>query len=90
MAWKGFFIRLLASIMLVYATFKVRQDFETGPLFKVLYYLITDGYIPDDIDIFATMSRGYTVDLVMISGFWASYNALRVIRHMFIPLIIKA
>lgn len=71
-------IVLVASVgALIYAFIKVRNDFHTGPLFAALQAIILYGTNAKNVDIFAKMPKGYTVDLVIIAGFWALYNATR-------------
>lgn len=62
---------------LAYAVIKVSGDFQTGPLFQALKSFVITGGLPTGADIFAPMVKGYTVDLVIVSGFWALYNAAR-------------
>lgn len=78
---------LLASMSaLIFAAFKVRHNTDPGPLFRAIKAFVT-GQNMETINIFATMPCGYTLDLVVIAGFWASYNAMRAL--VFVAKAIK-
>lgn len=53
----------------------LQGHYETGPLFQLFRGILTFN-IPD-IDFFAVLKDGYTVDFVAIAGFWALYSAVR-------------
>ncbi len=65
-------------IALAIAFFKLSQDFQTGPvLASVTTLYSTTSFEEAKIDIYAPMDRGYTVDLVLVAGFWALYSIIR-------------
>lgn len=69
---------MLASVAaLAYAVVRLQHGYETGPLSRLIGNLITGKKLFADVDMFAIMPKGYTLDLVVISGFWAGYNAIR-------------
>jgi len=51
--------------------------FPSGPLGAYFYLWLTTWTSPQGIDIYKVMPRGYTVELVVIAGYWALYNAVR-------------
>ena len=55
----------------------VQTGFKTGPLVDYIVAAIHGVYIP--LDIHATVSRGFTVDLFILSAFWALYTVARVV-----------
>jgi hypothetical protein len=71
---------MLASLAACsYGFVKLNNDFRTGPLFDLVQSLILSGKIPDGTNIFLSLDNGYTADLVIIAGFWAIYNSIRVL-----------
>lgn len=72
-------VMLISLSALIFAICKVGLDYKTGPLYDFLFSILTEFKVPEHIDVNASFSAGYTVDLVMIAGFWASYNIVKVI-----------
>ncbi len=72
-------VMIVSIVALTYAISRVSLDFQAGPLFELLYIIFTEFRYPYEIDINAIFGAGYTVDLVMIAGFWACYNIAKVI-----------
>lgn len=51
----------------------VASDFKTGQLAQTFYDLLAD----KPVDLTRRLERGYSLDLLVISGFWAIFNALK-------------
>ena len=64
---------------LMFAIIRLAGDFQTGPLFDLIFVPVTSGFqeLPE-IDVFAEMPEGYTLDLVAVAGAWAFYSIIRV------------
>lgn len=65
----------LAALGYAFSTL-MEKGFHTGPLAD-FFIAGFSGSEMGHIDFKAVMSEGYTVDLVAIAGFWASYSVLR-------------
>ncbi|MEI7670207.1 MAG: hypothetical protein WCJ33_09005, partial [Pseudomonadota bacterium] len=57
--------------------FKVNNYFSIGPIAETIKNLLLNHSLPSVSAVFAPMQKGYTLDLVVIAGFWALYNAIR-------------
>ncbi len=71
-------INLLAVI---FGVWRLYPDFKTGPILEAFLHVFTGGYVGSsfkEINFFAVLKDGYTVDLVMVAGFWALFNALSI------------
>lgn len=69
-------VLLLSASALIYAGWRLNQEFVIGPLAQATYALLTGGPIAPDT-LFKTLPTGYSAELVAIAGFWALFNMLR-------------
>ena len=69
-------VLLLSSIALTYGIIRLVNDFKTGPIADAIVAFLTGGVIPD---IHAKLIQGYSLELVVVSGFFAFYNGVRAI-----------
>jgi cellulose synthase (UDP-forming) len=67
-------VSLLATAI---GVLRLHHNFRIGPLFRYVISFATSGHAPQGANIHAVMSKGYTVDLVAIAGFWALYSVTR-------------
>ena len=54
----------------------LHHNYKPGPLLRFIYEMVRTLRIPQ-IDWDAPLPQGYTVDLVVIAGFWSLYSAVR-------------
>lgn len=66
----------LSALALVYAAWRLSQDFVVGPLAHTLIALLTGGQLAQGV-LFETLPAGYSAELVAIAGFWAVFNMVR-------------
>ncbi len=66
---------------LIFSFFKLsKTGFETGPISLFLKKFFTGENVLDgSVDFHGVLQVGYTVDLVIIAGFWVLYNIFRVL-----------
>ena len=69
-------VLFLSVIALVYGVVRLSQDFQTGPIADAFTKFFSGGEAPD---IFVVLGEGYTLELVIVSGFFAFYNGVRAI-----------
>ena len=69
---------LLISLMAVgWAVLRLADDFHIGPLGHAVLALLDKSKTISQIDIYAEMPAGYSIELVVIASFWALFNASR-------------
>lgn len=68
---------VLSALALLYAGWRLSQEFVVGPLAQTLLAML-QGDAPSRAEFFETLPAGYSVELVVIAGFWALFNMLRV------------
>jgi cellulose synthase/poly-beta-1,6-N-acetylglucosamine synthase-like glycosyltransferase len=69
-------VLLLSITALTYGIIRLVNDFKTGPIADAIVAFLTGGVIPD---IHAKLIQGYSLELVVVSGFFAFYNGVRAI-----------
>lgn len=71
-------VMMFSTLALCIATYRLAGDFQTGPLVDVLLAPFSKETAPIELTtIFETLPDGYTLDLVLIAGFWAFYSIIR-------------
>jgi len=72
-------VMVLSISAVIYSIYKLSQDFEPGLLFRFFKQKFQTGiaFNENSISIFEAMPEGYSLDLLLIAGFWALYNATR-------------
>ena len=77
-------VMLVSLCALGYAAWRLQgQEEQVGPLFSILLALLGLRSMPEGMSAFTPFPAGYTLDLVLVAGFWASYNALRAMVFIF-------
>jgi len=70
-------IMALSLTAVIWAIFRLDGDYTPGPLFQYLLSFVGLAERPEGITMDTVMEEGFTVDLVLIAGFWALYNTVR-------------
>jgi hypothetical protein len=66
----------LGALAVAYAAWRLNEDFVVGPLAHALTALSVSGQLAPGV-LFETLPAGYSVELVVIAGFWAVFNMVR-------------
>ncbi len=66
----------LGALALVYAAWRLNEDFVVGPLAHALFALLAATKVEPEA-LFEILPAGYSAELVAIAGFWALFNMVR-------------
>jgi cellulose synthase (UDP-forming) len=72
----------LSALALMYAFWRLNQNFVVGPLAKTVLALFS-GHLAAYDAMFEALPAGYSVELVAIAGFWAAFNMARALGFAF-------
>lgn len=73
-------VAALGLVAVAVGVWRLYPDFRTGPIMEFLlipYYVVRGELFFIDIDWFAALREGYTLDLFVVAAFWALYNCVR-------------
>jgi hypothetical protein len=60
-----------------FAVWRLHPNYEAGPLLNLFLSPLT-GATSEQVDFFTILKQGYTLDLVLVAGFWALFNVASV------------
>jgi len=74
-------VLILSALALAYAIRSLNEDFVVGPLAQVMLALLSGAPLSRD-DLFTPLPAGYSLELVVIAGFWAAFNMARALTFI--------
>ncbi len=69
-------VAVTSLVAVVVGIYRLHHNYKSGPLFRFLNEMIITRRVPD-VDIFAPVPKDYTIDLVVVAGFWAIYGMVK-------------
>ena len=69
-------VMILSLAATAYGIFRLHDNFQVGALYQFFRDWLALGRIPG-VDFHAILPKGYTTDLVAVSGFWAMFAVVR-------------
>jgi len=70
-------LAVLNFCAVIFAVWRLYPNYEAGPLLNLFLSPFTSA-TSDQVNFFTVLKEGYTLDLVLVAGFWALFNVVSV------------